>query len=269
MAYIDYGEGTPIILMHGIPTSSWMYRNLIPNLANHGFRVIAPDLLGMGSSDKVKDKNKLLVPYQSKLIHELLVHHLQLKNWIQVVHDFGGPIFWEMLKYSDFTIDHLVVLDTFLFEEGWDPGLNVFSKTLMSAITTKPFRKLFYSQAIKSMIFAPSKRQHLKNDLEGYLRPLLEGASFTYKTLYFSTNRLKQELPRYQDYLSQHPQLSSTIIWGKHDKFLSSDHQLKLIQNHLRTSPQNVIIIEEGKHLITEDAPEIILENILKCCKSL
>jgi haloalkane dehalogenase len=51
MRYIDEGEGQPVLLVHGTPTSSYLYRRLIPALANHR-RVIAPDHLGFGSSDK-------------------------------------------------------------------------------------------------------------------------------------------------------------------------------------------------------------------------
>lgn len=269
ISYIDHGEGTPIVLMHGIPTSSWMYRKLIPLLAQNGFRVIAPDLLGMGSSQKIKEKAKLLVPYQAKVMHELLVDHLQLKNWIQVVHDFGGPVIWEMLKFNDFNLDYLVVLDTFLFEEGWNHGLNTFSKLLINTATTKPLRKVFYTQAIKSMLFKPDQTQHLSDLLEGYVTPLLQGASYTYKTLYFSVKQLTDELPRYQQNLSSRPQIPSTIIWGKHDKFLSSEKQLKKISLHLGTLPENILILQKGKHLITEDAPGQIVEEILKCCKSL
>ena len=47
LAYIDEGTGKPIVLMHGIPTSSWMYRKVIPKLVEAGYRVIAPDLMGM------------------------------------------------------------------------------------------------------------------------------------------------------------------------------------------------------------------------------
>ena len=54
MAYIDEGEGDPIIFLHGNPSSSYEWRNVIPHLAHMG-RCIAPDLIGMGDSDKLTD----------------------------------------------------------------------------------------------------------------------------------------------------------------------------------------------------------------------
>ena len=54
MAYVDVGEGDPIVFLHGNPTSSYLWRNVIPHLLQLG-RCIAPDLIGMGASDKLDD----------------------------------------------------------------------------------------------------------------------------------------------------------------------------------------------------------------------
>jgi haloalkane dehalogenase len=54
MAYVDVGEGSPIVFLHGNPTSSYLWRNVIPHVAHLG-RCIAPDLIGMGQSDKLPD----------------------------------------------------------------------------------------------------------------------------------------------------------------------------------------------------------------------
>ncbi|MDH3578146.1 MAG: haloalkane dehalogenase [Gammaproteobacteria bacterium] len=54
MAYVEMGEGDPIVFQHGNPTSSYLWRNIMPELANHG-RCIAVDLIGMGDSDKLDD----------------------------------------------------------------------------------------------------------------------------------------------------------------------------------------------------------------------
>ena len=54
ISYIDKGEGTPILLLHGVPTSGWLYRKMIDPLVANGFRVIVPDMLGCGTSDSPK-----------------------------------------------------------------------------------------------------------------------------------------------------------------------------------------------------------------------
>ena len=54
MAYVEAGEGDPIVLLHGNPTSSYLWRNVLPHVQRLG-RCIAPDLIGMGDSDKLPD----------------------------------------------------------------------------------------------------------------------------------------------------------------------------------------------------------------------
>src|SRR5210317_1110010 len=54
MRYVDEGTGDPIVLLHGNPTSSYLWRNIIPHLSGLG-RCVAPDLIGMGDSDKLKN----------------------------------------------------------------------------------------------------------------------------------------------------------------------------------------------------------------------
>ena len=54
MAYVEVGQGDPIVLLHGNPTSSYLWRNVLPHLVGLG-RCIAPDLIGMGDSDKLPD----------------------------------------------------------------------------------------------------------------------------------------------------------------------------------------------------------------------
>src|ERR1700743_1944988 len=54
MAYVDVGEGDPVVFLHGNPTSSYLWRNVIPHLIGLG-RCVAPDLIGMGDSDKLPD----------------------------------------------------------------------------------------------------------------------------------------------------------------------------------------------------------------------
>src|SRR5689334_23928202 len=60
MAYVEVGKGDPIVLLHGNPTSSYLWRNVLPHLQPQG-RCIAPDLIGMGVSDKLPDSGPRLV----------------------------------------------------------------------------------------------------------------------------------------------------------------------------------------------------------------
>lgn len=101
--YVDQGTGEVVVMLHGNPTWSFLYRNLIKRLSSNGqvagcppneegvgFRCIAPDHIGFGLSDKPADWSYLPEDHAKNL--EALIDHLGLKNITLVVGDWGGPI---------------------------------------------------------------------------------------------------------------------------------------------------------------------------------
>ena len=86
--YLDEGNGDPIILLHGVPTSSYLWRDIVPELAERG-RVIVPDLINFGLSDKTDEPLNFLE--HGELIEEF-IESLDLENITIVGHDWGGPI---------------------------------------------------------------------------------------------------------------------------------------------------------------------------------
>ncbi len=111
--YLDEGSGPPILMVHGQPTWSYLYRKMIPPLVAAGYRCIAPDLMGFGLSDKPTDESVYTLRRHVELVAGL-IGMLQLKGITIVGQDWGGPI---SLRYA---IDHqdnvraLVILNTFV-----------------------------------------------------------------------------------------------------------------------------------------------------------
>ncbi len=93
MAYVEVGQGDPIVLLHGNPTSSYLWRNVIPHLAGLG-RCIAPDLIGMGDSDKLPDTGPgsyTLVEHRRYL--DGLLAALGVTDRVTlVIHDWGSAL---------------------------------------------------------------------------------------------------------------------------------------------------------------------------------
>lgn len=89
MHYVDEGSGEPVILIHGEPTWSYLYRNFIPPLSRN-FRVIAPDHMGFGKSETPADGEYTLRRHAENL--GLLIEELDLRNITLVMQDWGGPI---------------------------------------------------------------------------------------------------------------------------------------------------------------------------------
>ena len=110
MHYLDEGEGPAVLLLHGEPTWSYLYRTVIPELVP-GARAIAPDYLGFGRSDK-----PLRVEDYSYDVHvravERLVDELDLRDATVVVQDWGGPIGLRLAVERPDRIGRLVIMNT-------------------------------------------------------------------------------------------------------------------------------------------------------------
>jgi len=96
LKYIDKGQGKVIVLLHGVPTSGWLYRKIIDTLTE-SYRVIVPDMLGFGSSDSPKGY-EIYEPKEHALRLIALMDSLNIKEWTHVFHDAGGLWTWELLK---------------------------------------------------------------------------------------------------------------------------------------------------------------------------
>jgi haloalkane dehalogenase len=110
MHYVDEGAGEPILLLHGEPTWGFLYRRMIPVLAGAG-RVVAPDLLGFGRSDKPVDQAAYSYDTHARSI-ERLVLGLDLRELTVVVHDWGGPIGLRFAVTHPDRVARLVILNT-------------------------------------------------------------------------------------------------------------------------------------------------------------
>ena len=113
MHHLDEGEGEPILLMHGEPTWSYLYRRMIPPLASR-FRCIAPDYLGFGRSDKPLRIEDYTYDLHAASI-SALVESLDLRDITVVVQDWGGPIGLRVATEMRERFKRLVVLNTGLF----------------------------------------------------------------------------------------------------------------------------------------------------------
>ena len=111
MHVVDEGAGPPVLLVHGEPTSSYLWRNLVPPLVANGYRAVAPDLIGFGRSDKPADVEWYSYDRHVASIAQL-VDELDLRGITLVVHDWGGPIGLRFAVEHEDLVDRLVVLDT-------------------------------------------------------------------------------------------------------------------------------------------------------------
>jgi haloalkane dehalogenase len=169
MHYVDEGAGDPVVLVHGNPSWSFMYRNLILGLC-HNNRCIAPDHLGFGLSEKPRDWSYLPRDHAKNLAD--LLDSLDLDNITLVVGDWGGPIGLSYALHYPEKIRNIVLTNTWLWSVKNDWYYQAFSKFVGGSIGKFLIRKRnFFARDIVKAAFGDKKK--LTQDIHNhFLLPL-------------------------------------------------------------------------------------------------
>ena len=120
MAYQEEGEGAPIVFLHGNPTSSYLWRNVIPHLKGLG-RCLVPDLIGMGESDPLPESGPGSyrftehAEFLGELLQKLEVH----KDAILVGHDWGGALLFPWAMQHPDAVQGIVYMETIVSPVSW------------------------------------------------------------------------------------------------------------------------------------------------------
>ena len=126
MHYVDEGpKDAPVaLLMHGMPTWSYLYRTMIPPLLAAGYRCIAPDHIGFGRSDKVTSPSWYTIARHTENTRRLIVS-LDLTNVTVFVQDWGGPTGLAQFAAMPDRFSRLVIMNTWLHHDGYEytPGI--------------------------------------------------------------------------------------------------------------------------------------------------
>ena len=120
MAFHQIGEGRPVVFLHGNPTSSYLWRNIIPIVAKNA-RCIAPDLIGMGDSEKLKEINDHTYRFfQHRHYLDGFLDALELKNKvILVVHDWGSALGFDWANRNRNRIAGIIYMEAIVRPVSW------------------------------------------------------------------------------------------------------------------------------------------------------
>ncbi len=176
MAYIESGEGDPIVFLHGNPTSSFLWRDVIPHLENLG-RCIAPDLIGMGDSDKVPDSGPDSYDffehreYLDGLLEELGVN----ENVVLVVHDWGSGLGFDWAFRHKDRLKGIVHMESIVKSPQWadqDEQVAQMFQALRSGAGDEMVlqQNMFVEMVLPSMVMGTLPEEVMTE----YRRPFLE-----------------------------------------------------------------------------------------------
>jgi 2-hydroxymuconate-semialdehyde hydrolase len=245
LAYADLGEGPPVLLLHGFPTSSFLWRREAWLLAQR-MRVIAPDLLGYGLSEKPKDED-LSEEAQAGYVRELLAH-LGIEELAVVGHDLGGAIAQMLALDPGPAVSALVLLDSACFDAWPIEGVK-----MLQAGTPEQENAEFVESVVRLTFDLGIGHAGRLDEpaLHGYLEPWLREPAAFFRAVRAITGRglagREAELEALE--------MPALVIWGEDDPYLGAELGERLGE----TIPGSTVALLPGcSHFVNEDAPQTV-----------
>jgi pimeloyl-ACP methyl ester carboxylesterase len=253
---IEEGEGTPLVLVHGIPTSSFLWRDMIGELSAHG-RVIAPDLPGFGHSDPPPNGDYSISSYARLL--ESFLEALSIGGATLICHDFGGPVTVTYALRNPEKYQRLIILDTFLHTDLPDWGL------FYKIARTRPIGEILMGLGGKWIARSGleagvvNKSRISEETVQRYYMP--DGSPDKLNETYLGTLRVDNldDLEFIEKNLTtiNKPTL---IVWGENDAYLPLSLADRI---HKDIAGSKMEIIPDCGHFVQEDEPEKVTELIV------
>lgn len=255
-----------IVLLHGYPSSSHSYRNLIPMLATH-YHVIAPDNLGSGYSTHLDPESTtytfdLLASYTEKLIDTL-----QIKNYVMYMQDFGAPVGYRIMMKNPKRITALIVQNANAYLEGLTPKRQDFFRTAQLD-TSQVKHDFLYRLTSEDAII---KKQYLF-DLDTTNINIQSPDAWTHDLSFLKSKKDREiQVQLFKDYntnLIRYPkwqkmlrenQPKTLIAWGKKDlKFNANGAKA-----YLKDLPNAELHLLDAGHFAAEEKTREIAKLIL------
>ena len=255
--YVDEGRGEPVVMVHGNPTWSFYYRRLIMDL-RQSYRVIAPDHVGCGLSDKPQRYDYTLARHIANL--ETLLERLALKKITLVVHDWGGPIGMGYAVRHPDRVARLVIFNTVAF---WSPEIPWFLRLCRLPIFGPiAIRGLNLFAGVAALVGCRHRERMTGEVKAGYLAPYDSYANRV------AVLRFVQDIPVHAGHptfsvlqaieggLAQFRGRPMLIMWGGRDPVFTK----RLLQSWRERFPAAIVReIDDAGHYVVEDAYERII----------
>ena len=257
---LDQGEGEPVVCLHGVPASCFLYRKVLPELAARGLRGVAFDLPGLGLADRPQDFDYTWTGLGR--FCAAAVDALGLDRFHLVVHDIGGPVGFELAASMPDRIATLTVLNTLVevdtFKRPW--SMEPFARRGIGAVylrtLSKPaFRALMRLQGIENIKAVP------KEELDAYvdlLRTRDGGRAFLRIMRGFERTREKRDL--YTGVLRD-ARYPVQIVWGTGDPALKLAAHGEIAR---RAAGLEQIHTVPAKHFLQEDQAPAVAEHVAR-----
>jgi haloalkane dehalogenase len=262
MAYVDTGIGDPIVFLHGNPTSSYLWRNVIPHLEPLG-RCLAPDLIGMGRSG-ASSSGRYRFEDHARYLDAWFEAANVGTNIILVIHDWGGALGFDWARRHRERVQAIVYMETILCELTWNDWPDAARK-IFQAMRSPTGEDIILQKNVFVERILPSS----------ILRPLTGEEMDAYRTRFTEpgeTRRPTLTWPREIPFEGQPADVAKIVAdsaaWVSTDRslpklFINADPGSILIgkqREFCRSWPNQQEVTVKGLHFIQEDSPHEIGE---------
>ena len=266
MAYVDEGSGDPIVFLHGNPTSSYLWRNVMPHLLGRG-RLIAPDLIGMGDSDKLNDSGPGSYGF--------FEHRHYLESFLEVVgvrenvtlvlHDWGSALGFHWAHRNPDAVRGIAYMEAITRPMSWDdfnqdarPVFQGFRSSSGESMVLE--KNIFIEKVLPGSII----RTLSEEEMAEYRRPFLNAGEDRRPTLSWPREiPLDGEPSAVAEIVEAYGQWMETVEFPK--LFINAEPGAILIgpqREFCRTWPNTRELTVKGIHFIQEDSPDEIGQGI-------
>jgi pimeloyl-ACP methyl ester carboxylesterase len=253
----EEGDGDPVVLMHGVPVSSFLYRRVLPELAARGLRGVAFDLPGLGLAERPEDFDYSwsgLARWTGAAVDALGVDRCHL-----VVHDIGGPVGFEWAIRNPQRVLSLTALNTLIdvtaFHRPWPMhpfSVRSVGELWLRSMRTMLFRQIYYMVGVgdRSAVPRAEADAHL-----ALLKRVDGGRAFLKIMRGFELTPEKRSF--FFEGLAGHP-YPAQIVWGENDRMIGAE-QRRAVMQALGVERPTLL---PAKHFLQEDHPSDIAEAI-------
>jgi pimeloyl-ACP methyl ester carboxylesterase len=256
IAYSDAGTGPAVVLVHGTPSHSYIWRNVVPGLRDAGYRTLVFDLLGYGLSERPVGRDTS-VAAQVRVLERLLeARGIDRANLAG--HDIGGAVAMTFALRNRERVSKLALIDPVSYDS-WP------SETWQEIIRNrlpeyeKQSEEEFREMMTRQLRMTVHDRERMTGEvLEAYLEPLsgaLGRASFFEHQVRHYDSRYTREISGDLQKLS----MPVRILWGEEDEWQPTSYARRL----RRDIPNSeLVVVPEAGHFLMEDAPERVTAEL-------
>ena len=266
MAYVDVGQGDPVVFLHGNPTSSYLWRNVIPHLSGE-YRCVAPDLIGMGDSAKLPESRPSSYTFvEHRRYLDALLDQLDLgDNVTLVVHDWGSALGFDWAHRNPNRVHAIAYMEAIVLPVSWSDWPEA-ARPIFEAMRGNGGEELVLEKNIFVERILPASviRDLTEDEMAVYRSPYEEPGESRRPTLTWP-----RQIP-----IDGKPTDTAEIV-SDYGRWLSNSDLPKLFINadpgsilvgrqrdFARRFPNQTEVTVPGIHFVQEDSPDLIGEAI-------